>query len=87
MRDRLWSWSALTEVNVDIQAQVGEILLVQWDGDFAYDVSCLSRCCFHKSICSSGEEQLAIMAEAETPTTASVSTRSPCCFNRAVASF
>ena len=75
------------EVNVNIQAQVGETLLVQWDGDLAYDVSCLSHCCFYKSICSSGEEQFAIMAEAETPTTAFVSTRSPCCFNCAVASF
>ena len=77
----------LAEVSMDIQAQVGEVLLVQWDGDLAYDVSCLSRCCFHKSICPSGEEQLAIMAEAETPATAFVSARSPCCFNCAVASF
>ena len=75
----------LAEVNVDIQAQLWEVLLVQWDGDLAYDVSCLSRCCFHKAICSSREDQLAIMAEAETPTTAFVSMRSPCCFNCAVA--
>ncbi len=60
---------------------------MQWDGDLAYDLSCLSRCCFHKSICSGGEEQLAIMAEAETPTTAFVSTCAPCCLNCAVAGF
>ena len=75
----------LADVNVDIQAQLEEVLLVQRDGDLAYDVSCLRCCCFHKSICSSGEEQLAIMAEAETPATAFVSTRSPCCLNCAVA--
>ena len=77
----------LAEVDWNIQAQLGEVLLVQWDSDLAYDASCLSRCCFHKAICSSGEEQLAIMVEAETPTTAFVSTRSPYCFNCAVAGF
>ncbi len=77
----------LAEINWNIEVQVGEVLLVQWDSDLAYDVSCLSRCCFHKSICPSGEEQLAIMAEAETPTTALVPTRSPYCFNCAVGGF
>ena len=77
----------LAEINWNIQVQVGEILLVQWDSDLAYDVSCLNRCCFHNSICPSGEKQLAIMAEAETPTAAFVSTRSPCCFNCTVAGF